>query len=55
MNETVVDLVPECDPQAATTQRQEIAAKFFHGLSDVTRMQIVELCSTRVRRMSQSL
>jgi DNA-binding transcriptional ArsR family regulator len=25
------------------TQRQEITAKFFHGLSDLTRLQIVEL------------
>ena len=26
-----------------TAQRQEITARFFHGLSDVTRLQIVEL------------
>lgn len=26
-----------------TEQRQEIEAKFFHGLSDVTRLRIVEL------------
>jgi len=43
MSETAASLVPERIPQAATTQRQEIAAKFFHGLSDLTRMQIVEL------------
>lgn len=30
----------ELDP---TTQRQEITAKFFHGLSDLTRLRIVEL------------
>ncbi|MGH2601566.1 MAG: ArsR/SmtB family transcription factor [Dehalococcoidia bacterium] len=30
----------ETDP---TEQRQEITAKFFHGLSDLTRLQIVEL------------
>lgn len=27
----------------ASAQRQEITAKFFHGLSDLTRMRIVEL------------
>jgi ArsR family transcriptional regulator, cadmium/lead-responsive transcriptional repressor len=27
----------------STAQRQEITAKFFHGLSDLTRIQIVEL------------
>lgn len=29
--------------QDPTTQRQEITAKFFHGLSDLTRLRIVEL------------
>ncbi len=28
---------------ALTEQRQEITAKFFHGLSDLTRLRIVEL------------
>jgi ArsR family transcriptional regulator, cadmium/lead-responsive transcriptional repressor len=30
-------------PDAMVEQRQEITAKFFHGLSDLTRLRIVEL------------
>jgi ArsR family transcriptional regulator, cadmium/lead-responsive transcriptional repressor len=30
-------------PDAALDQRQEVTAKFFHGLSDLTRLRIVEL------------
>jgi ArsR family transcriptional regulator, cadmium/lead-responsive transcriptional repressor len=30
-------------PDAMIAQRQEITAKFFHGLSDLTRLRIVEL------------
>jgi DNA-binding transcriptional ArsR family regulator len=29
-------------PDAALDQRQEITAKFFHGLADLTRLRIVE-------------
>lgn len=30
-------------PTATDVQRQEITSKFFHGLSDLTRLRIVEL------------
>lgn len=39
---TATDVVP-VPVDEATAQRQEITAKFFHGLSDLTRVQIVEL------------
>jgi DNA-binding transcriptional ArsR family regulator len=30
-------------PDAALDQRQEVTAKFFHGLADLTRLRIVDL------------
>ena len=35
--------VGDRDEPDLTEQRQEITAKFFHGLSDLTRLRIVEL------------
>ncbi|MDP9366373.1 MAG: metalloregulator ArsR/SmtB family transcription factor, partial [Chloroflexota bacterium] len=40
MSDTMAALVIESE---LTAQRQEITAKFFHGLSDLTRLRIVEL------------
>ncbi len=44
MSDTMAAVVPErAIASELTAQRQEITAKFFHGLSDLTRLRIVEL------------
>lgn len=43
MSAALATVSSERSPEAATGQRLEITAKFFHGLSDLTRMRIVEL------------
>ncbi len=44
MSDAMVAVVPERAVESElTAQRQEITAKFFHGLSDLTRLRIVEL------------
>ncbi len=44
MSDTMAAAVPEwAVASELTAQRQEITAKFFHGLSDLTRLRIVEL------------
>ena len=44
MSNAMAAVVPERGVESElTAQRQEITAKFFHGLSDLTRLRIVEL------------
>jgi DNA-binding transcriptional ArsR family regulator len=43
MSDALATITSERTADAATGQRLEITAKFFHGLSDLTRMRIVEL------------
>ncbi len=44
MSDIMAAVAPGCAVASElTAQRQEITAKFFHGLSDLTRLRIVEL------------
>src|SRR5688500_17220196 len=43
MSDAVAVDVPDRPVEAVGDQRLEITAKFFHGLSDLTRLRIVEL------------
>jgi DNA-binding transcriptional ArsR family regulator len=42
MTDITTVLVRDAPASALAEQRQEITAKFFHGLSDLTRLKIVE-------------
>lgn len=43
MDDAIAILALDSAPATKETQRQETTAKFFHGLSDLTRLRIVEV------------